>query len=36
MKHCTYPMPVFVHAYTRRRLGRWENVSAHCRSNPRT
>jgi len=31
---CSYPMPVFVHSYMRWRLGQWEKVSAHCRSNP--
>jgi len=31
MIYCSYPKPVYVHSYVRRRLGRFERVIAHCR-----
>lgn len=35
MVTCGYPKSVVVRPYVRWRLGRWENVSSHCRSNKR-
>lgn len=31
---CSYPLGVYVRAYTRFRFGKLENVSQHCRSYP--
>jgi hypothetical protein len=31
MAYCSWPKPVYVTAYIRFRLGRWESVTDHCR-----
>lgn len=35
-KICSWPQPVYVNAYMRFRLGKWEQVRSHCRSLPCT
>jgi hypothetical protein len=33
---CSWPKPVYVIAYIRFRFGRYEHVTAHCRSLPKS